>query len=309
MNEKVEKRTGVDWTAIVLTCHRKENVETYQKELEERQEAGAIPLSALILAIEDPPGGVGSGGATLNALLVAAEHLSMLAGHTVVSPDVFTSAHILIFHTGRDYPFEVLGRPFTCLPLRRPSHETQRLICNLDHLQYTLTYLLASGSPPGVWVCSTDMLLCIPPDIGTYWSLNRKGWMEDGDGSSSISVSLFFVCLQQNRVMDIVYKGTAADMDRCRLPDGKLPLVSNFSVLAAERLLSLHVSSPLDGCTYQGIDSGAQPFTVRLWFCLHQTLLAEIFTFYMCLYGLSVYPLFHTIPCTTLKVTLQKFYL
>uniref|UniRef100_UPI0035901CB6 L-fucose kinase isoform X2 n=1 Tax=Myxine glutinosa TaxID=7769 RepID=UPI0035901CB6 len=270
MNEKVEKRTGVDWTAIVLTCHRKENVEIYQRELEERQEAGAIPASALILAVEDPPGGVGSGGATLNALLVAAEHLSVLAGHTVVSPDILASAHILIFHTGRDYPFEVLGRPFTCLPLRRPSHETQHLICNLDHLHHTLTYQLASGSPPGVWVCSTDMLLSIPPDIEFYW--------EGSEGVQVLAVPASAEYAQhhglyhadnENRVLDIIYKGTAADMDRCRLPDGKLPLVAGvafWEARAAERLLSLHVSSPLDGCTYQGIDSGAQPFSLSLFF-------------------------------------------
>lgn len=38
---------------------------------------------ALLLAVEDPWARLGSGGATLNALLVAAEHLSARAGCTV----------------------------------------------------------------------------------------------------------------------------------------------------------------------------------------------------------------------------------
>ena len=38
--------------------------------------------------MEDPEVHVGSGGATLNALLVAAEHLSARAGFTVSGPDV-----------------------------------------------------------------------------------------------------------------------------------------------------------------------------------------------------------------------------
>lgn len=37
----------------------------------------------LILTLDDPQGGVGSGGATLNALLVVTEHLSAKAGFQV----------------------------------------------------------------------------------------------------------------------------------------------------------------------------------------------------------------------------------
>ena len=39
----------------------------------------------LLLTASDPEERLGSGGATLNALLVAAEHLSARAGHTVSS--------------------------------------------------------------------------------------------------------------------------------------------------------------------------------------------------------------------------------
>ena len=52
-------------------------------ELEIRQKKGFISESTLLLSVEDPRCKVGSGGATLNALLVVAEHLSALSGYTV----------------------------------------------------------------------------------------------------------------------------------------------------------------------------------------------------------------------------------
>lgn len=52
-------------------------------ELELRQQRGSLPQDALLLTVRDRQEPLGSGGATLNALLVAAEHLSNRAGHTV----------------------------------------------------------------------------------------------------------------------------------------------------------------------------------------------------------------------------------
>ena len=59
-------------------------VETFSPtELELRQSKGLISKDTLVLALEDPRGGVGSGGATLNTLLVVTEHLSAKAGFQV----------------------------------------------------------------------------------------------------------------------------------------------------------------------------------------------------------------------------------
>lgn len=55
----------------------------FLEELEVRQKREQIPAGTMLLAVEDPQTRVGSGGATLNALLVAAEHLSARAGFTV----------------------------------------------------------------------------------------------------------------------------------------------------------------------------------------------------------------------------------
>lgn len=53
------------------------------KELELRQRKGLIHKDTLILAVEDPKSRVGSGGATLNALLIVAEFLGARRGYTV----------------------------------------------------------------------------------------------------------------------------------------------------------------------------------------------------------------------------------
>ena len=59
-------------------------VETFSPtELELHQSKGLISKDTLVLALEDPRGDVGSGGATLNALLVVTEHLSAKAGFQV----------------------------------------------------------------------------------------------------------------------------------------------------------------------------------------------------------------------------------
>lgn len=52
-------------------------------ELEIHQSKGFISKDVLILTLEDPKGGVGSGGATINALLVVTEHLRAKTGFQV----------------------------------------------------------------------------------------------------------------------------------------------------------------------------------------------------------------------------------
>ena len=51
--------------------------------LRQRQSYGLIDKSTTILTVDDAQDQLGSGGATLNALLVATEHLSAKAGYSV----------------------------------------------------------------------------------------------------------------------------------------------------------------------------------------------------------------------------------
>ncbi|KAM9191648.1 L-fucose kinase [Dugong dugon] len=266
----MEQPKGVDWTVIILTCQYKDSVQVFQRELEVRQKREQIPAGTLLLAVEDPDMRVGSGGATLNALLVAAEHLSAREGFTVVTSDVLRLAWILILHMGRDFPFDDCGRAFTCLPVENPQAPVEAVVCNLDCLLDIMTHRLGPGSPPGVWVCSTDMLLSVPPNPGIRWDGFRGARVIALPGSMAYARNHgIYLSDSQGFVLDIYYQGTEAEIQRCARPDGRVPLVSGiafFSVETAERLLATHVSPPLDACTYMGLDSGARPVQLSLFF-------------------------------------------
>ncbi|KAJ8343194.1 hypothetical protein SKAU_G00305230 [Synaphobranchus kaupii] len=160
---------ALDWTVIILTCQHKDSVYAFQRELEVRQQRGSLPKGALLLTVADPQERLGSGGATLNALLVAAEHLSARAGHTVVTADVLENAYILILHTGRDFPWDSCGRAFCWLAVQEAAWPVERPVCCLDLQLSILTHQVCCGSPPGVWVCSTDMILQFPSSPAMSW--------------------------------------------------------------------------------------------------------------------------------------------
>lgn len=222
----MEQPKGVDWTVIILTCQYKDSVEVFQRELEMRQKREQIPAGTLLLAVEDPETRVGSGGATLNALLVAAEHLSAQAGFTVITADVLHSAWILILHMGRDFPFDDCGRAFTCLPVENPQAPVEAVVCNLDCLLDIMSYRLGPGSPPGVWVCSTDMLLTVPPDPGISWDGFQGARVIAFPGSTAYARHHgVYLTDSQGFVLDIYYQGTEAEIQQCARPDGRVPLV------------------------------------------------------------------------------------
>ncbi|XP_030313845.1 L-fucose kinase [Calypte anna] len=278
---------AAEWSVLLLTCQRGGCVAAFQRgkrrgwrspfppgrgELEIRRLRGSLGPHppALLLAVEDPWERLGSGGATLNALLVAAEHLSARAGCTVVTADVLRDARILILHTGRDFSFDDCGRAFTCLPVEEPGAPAEALVCNLDSLLWTMTHRLCVGSPPGVWVCSTDMLLTVPSTPGIDWDRFQGVRVIAVPGSQAYARNHgVYLTDQQGMVCDIIYKGTEAQIQQCAGADGTVPLVCGvvfFSSDAAEQLLATHVIPPLDACTYMGLDSGAPPIQLSLFF-------------------------------------------
>uniref|UniRef100_A0A669DFA5 L-fucose kinase n=1 Tax=Oreochromis niloticus TaxID=8128 RepID=A0A669DFA5_ORENI len=161
---------------------------------------------------------------------------------------------------GRDFPWSSCSRAFCWLPEEKPDQKVQAPVCCLDLLLDCLNNQICPGSPPGVWVCSTDMILAVPPDFGVrvlalpgdiIYAANHGVYLSDSQG----------------RVRDIIYRGTKEQLQRAAMPDGKVPLVSGpvfFSRSVSEKLLQTHVTPPLDGCTYLGLDSGAPPLQVRV---------------------------------------------
>ncbi|KAK2834608.1 hypothetical protein Q7C36_015309 [Tachysurus vachellii] len=269
-----------NWTVVVLTCQHKDSVYAFQRELEIRQKRGILPQGALLLTVPDPQDNVGSGGATLNALLVAAEHLSARAGYTVVTADVLYDARILILHTGRDFPWDGCGRAFCWMPVSASEQSVEGPVCCIDLLLNCLSAKVCAGSPPGVWVCSTDMILSISTMPDMLWEdfAGVRAVSLPGDVSFAVNHGVYLTDTKGG-VHDIIYRGSEERIRSAVLPNGKVPLVSGpvfFSSSVSERLLQTHVTPPLDGCTYLGLDSGALPLQISLFLDILMCLCSDL---------------------------------
>ncbi|KAF6026786.1 FUK [Bugula neritina] len=295
--------TGKSWKVIALTCGPTAGCDALQRELKARQSKGLIDKDTLTLVIDDPVKGIGSGGATLNALLVIAENLAAQAGYTVVNSDVLDDAHILILHVGGHYMFNGTGRAFVNIP-RSTSDITSSsaddvisfdygLMTTLDHLILLMTNqvsvcvyvclcvclsvcrIVAAGAPPGVWICSTDMILSIPQSFKIDWSAYKEttdvlALSIRGDivGAQRHGV---YVTDDEGYVKDILYRRDTEKLHQFSHPDGTVNVVVGvvyFNKKVVEKLLSFTNVSPLNNCTYVGIDSGAKPLRVSLFFDL-----------------------------------------
>lgn len=71
----------------------------YIVELNVLKRKGLFSELVPVLVVEDSVPGLGSGGSTLNALLIVAEHLCAKTGCTVLKNEILTDARILIVHT------------------------------------------------------------------------------------------------------------------------------------------------------------------------------------------------------------------
>uniref|UniRef100_A0A4W4DQH7 L-fucose kinase n=1 Tax=Electrophorus electricus TaxID=8005 RepID=A0A4W4DQH7_ELEEL len=261
------------WLSAILIC--------YFHPLEVRQQRGLLPPGALLLTVADPKERLGSGGATLNALLVATEHLSARAGYTVVTADVLDTAHILILHTGRDFPWDGCSRAFCWMPVAAAGRcvDMEGPVCCLDMLLDCLSTKMCVGSPPGVWVCSTDMILSLPTTQKMSWKDFSGVRVVSLPGDISFAAHHgVYLTDAEGGVRDIIYRGSEERIQTAAMPDGKVPLVSGpvfFSTAVSEKLLQTHVTPPLDGCTYMGMDSGAPPLQISLFLDILMSLCSD----------------------------------
>ncbi|KAG1683639.1 L-fucose kinase [Nymphon striatum] len=222
-------------------------------ELDILQKQEKIHRDTILIVVEDPVPNIGSGGATLNALLVIAEKLS-----------------VKLKHQGRQYPFDVCSKAFVMLPCENTSHQSNlSLTTNLEHV-LNIVQTLQIGSGSGLWICSTDMILLMNQS-------ERLNFVDNPDG--------IVVCVQANTewaldhgtavidqkgyVENMLYGATKEELMKGSSNGNDVPLICGIiylSPLVAETILSFHELSPLDCCTYMGIDSGANYLRVSLSF-------------------------------------------
>lgn len=273
------------WDVIVSTCQDTDSAVSIRNELQVRQRKGLIPKDVAFLVVEDPKPNIGSGSATLNAMLRVAEFLAAREGMTVVSEDTLCSFHILILHMGRTtFPFCPYGHGFMPHPSPSPSPSPERTETwtNFDELMLFLDRLCA-GTPPGVWVASTDMLLTSSDGI---ISENLSHSFEEGITVVTVSCPpehaiLHGICqlTETGDFARIIHRGNMEQVKACCRPDGLSDILTGlvyFNHTVLETLLGLHTMPPLDACTYAGLDNGAEPLALSLFFDILLCLTVEI---------------------------------
>ncbi|GBM52686.1 L-fucose kinase, partial [Araneus ventricosus] len=223
-----------NWSCIVITCPSLSSVVATEREVEFLKKKGRIPSCICVLTIEDPAKNLGSGAATLNALLLAVEYLSAKQNYMVLTSDVLFGSRILILHNGRDYLYSCSGKAFISLPLEYVSEDKSKPYCSgiLNNLEaaFQLIGELSSESPYGVWVCSTDMLILQKEKSYTpvMWENVADVVMfcihadiEYATGHGVISID------NQGYVSDIFYCQPFDQIKNFAQGDGKVPIPGN----------------------------------------------------------------------------------
>eukprot|EP00043_Microstomoeca_roanoka_P014311 m.141571 g.141571 ORF g.141571 m.141571 type:complete len:1080 (+) comp15983_c0_seq1:70-3309(+) len=257
----------MEWTAIVVTSSAPGTCGAFLAELEKRREAGVIRKSTVLVAADDPKFKIGSGGATINALLMVTEMLSAQSGFTVVNADTIADAKILVLHLGGPFLCDPCGKAFTAFAAKTDG-SCHLLACNVDQLLHSMSRL-QQGGPAGVWICSTEMLLSLPPTTPISWDKKQKGMLciaVPGTMQDAQQHGVYHLDEDQ-RILNLIYRGSNEAISTTSLPCGRVPLVAGVVWMCpetAEQLLALHTLPPLDASTYVGLDSGAEPLAVSL---------------------------------------------
>jgi len=293
---------------VVVTARTEPSTNTYVEALKKRAAAvyGEKQLDLEILGVTDPvsildgqPIHVGSGGATVNALLVAAEHLTARQGEATVSGEILKGVHVLVVHAGGE---EQHAPPFFPYAKAFDSPSTTAAL-HIDRLLRALEAMCA-GANPGLWVCSTQgilssseyvdasmrclaMISVISPFCFLVWV---RGWLFSRRcqqrGVTVFAASGSYEEAKDHGVYSMAPDGTvkrvlfqphreeeAGEVATAIQAEGsgeklEVPLVvgvAYFDTQAAGSLLDISNTVPMDGCTYLGVDSGAMmPFGYSL---------------------------------------------
>lgn len=283
------------WTAVVLTCALESLQEGLEEECHRLSTGGLLPDHDLLVVAVDPvqpgdhqkgkPGpGVGSGGATINAVFVAIERLSAQLQHTTVTTELVYNSRILVVHVGRMLPHCPGGAALLRVAPQQtfvPPHVQVTPPTLLQHTLWAATKL-SEKTPSGVWVtsldtflpCSSDVVCPIPapgPDAGAVVCTvqaplelaAQHGVVLKGDSQ---------------HINNMVYRVPLEDLKKT-FKDATASVISGAVYLSpalTETLLGLHTLPPLDRCTYYGMDSGVPSLQVSLYFDLLLPLCSDV---------------------------------
>lgn len=154
----------VHWDYVILTASNEQQAEGFWAQIEERRQAGFLPLQTRFAVIPDPMGKrVGSGGATLGVLKYVVEQTGRAD---------FSGLRILVIHSGGDSKrvpqYSALGKLFSPVPHELPNGRASTLF---DELMIAMA-TMPSRVREGMLLLSGDVLLLFNPLLIDYSGKN-----------------------------------------------------------------------------------------------------------------------------------------
>nr|XP_043622807.1 bifunctional fucokinase/fucose pyrophosphorylase [Erigeron canadensis] len=162
------------WDAIVLTAASPEQASLYEWQLKRSIRIGRISDSTVTLAVPDPHGHrIGSGAATLNAILALANHYNNKVANNCSAENVVSTSminflrkkHILLLHAGGDskrVPWaNPMGKVFLPLPYLAADDPDGPVPLLFDHiLAISSCARQAFNNEGGLFIMTGDVLPC-----------------------------------------------------------------------------------------------------------------------------------------------------
>ncbi|KAN0011767.1 hypothetical protein ACTFIU_007334 [Dictyostelium citrinum] len=239
---------------------------------------------------------VGSGSSMINSLFVITEKLSALSGKSYLDVDILKNKRILLLLNGGIHQHAPLvnlcTKSFSMMPLKnidiiknqRRHHQNNNK--EGDHYEnskkyvgdepvYPIDILLSNlneivlNLQPGFMVSSTESLIFFNREDSNLKS--KTLWKQSGVSVITMNVGPDYytnhgMCKineETGEILEIAYKkpkeylevnGFISKNDTASIYTG----IIFFCEKITEKLLYLHNTSPLDSCTYLGVDSGSQ---------------------------------------------------
>eukprot|EP00755_Sulcionema_specki_P010692 Sspe_Gene.7068::Locus_2383_Transcript_1_1_Confidence_1.000_Length_3074::g.7068::m.7068/K05305/FUK; fucokinase len=277
------------WDAVAISTHHQADAVTFCALLQDRLAMSpdwgiqlGISASTMIFPVPDPFASevpkqgdvaVGSGGATLNAFLHVAEHISAQKQSGTIETDVFKDWRIVVLLCGSahcDASSSHLGKALAPLPVGPSPTLAYGGMSNVELMLVNLRRL--ADRSPAVWVCSTEWLLLAQDNTAQASQFSESGISvlairAEGEAAESHGV---YKVSPEGKVLDVLYRPGADGAKKASATvDGEdvyvvAPLV-RFCPKTAEALLSLHAQPPFDACTYYGSDSSSSPSRLNLY--------------------------------------------
>ena len=268
----------VHYDVICITAHLASTAEALAKEL---QYYSGVSCDKII-AVSDLAGAkMGSGGATLDALVMVVEHLSSLNGDPYHNEQRLKGKRILILHTGGNTYNPASWLPSTqCASDGRPQTAIELLFQTLH----------AIGTPPKdedceLWVCSSEMLVTSGLDLVESVE-SALDWSQRG-------MTIFSQAIPVHQAASHGVLKLGPSIRNCVHPVEKFKYRTDGSTLqndgfvlvgsgsgrvamacglvrmdysAASVYFGLHVVAPFSSCTSFGVDDGmiVTPFSLFL---------------------------------------------